>query len=110
MLNAWLILGIAIVAEVAGSTMLMKTQQFTRLAPTVSTLALYAFAFYCLSFTLKYIPLGIAYSVWAGVGIVLTAMVGVFVYRQALDLAAVVGIGFILVGIVLINTFSKVGH
>lgn len=111
MLQAWLTLSVAIVAEVAGSTMLMKTEQFTKPLPSIATVCLYALAFYCLSLALRHIPLGIAYGVWAGVGIVLTAMIGAVVFRQALDLAAIAGIGFIVVGVVLINAVSEsAGH
>ncbi|WP_022706309.1 DMT family transporter [Paracoccus zeaxanthinifaciens] len=109
-MQAWLILGVAIVAEVAGSTALMKSQQFTRLLPSLATVALYVLAFYCLSLALRHIPLGIAYGVWAGVGIVLTALIGVVLFRQALDLAAIVGIGFIVTGVVLINAVSGSAH
>lgn len=111
MLQAWLFLGAAIVAEVAGSTMLMKSQQFTRLMPGLATVLLYVMAFYWLSLALRQIPLGIAYSVWAGVGIVLVSMVGVVIFRQTLDWAAIAGIGCIVVGIVLINGVSgSVSH
>lgn len=110
MLKAWLVLAVAIVAEVAGSTMLMKAQQFTRLWPSIGTIVLYTVAFYCLSVALRHIPLGIAYGVWAGVGIVLTALIGATVFRQTLDLAAIAGIGFIVVGVVLINAVSRAAH
>lgn len=111
MLHAWLNLGIAIIAEVAGSTMLMKSEQFTRSLPTLATVGLYAIAFYCLSLALRQIPLGIAYGVWAGAGIVLVAMVGVVMFRQTLDFAAIAGITLIVAGVVLINTVSgSVSH
>ncbi len=111
MLHAWLVLSVAIVAEVAGSTMLMKSEQFTRLLPSLATIALYATAFFCLSLALRQIPLGIAYGVWAGVGIVLVAIVGAVAFRQPLDLAAIAGIAFIVTGVALINAVSgSVGH
>lgn len=111
MFYAWLFLGAAIVAEVAGSTMLMKSQQFTRPMPALATVLLYVMAFYWLSLALRQIPLGIAYGVWAGVGIVLVSLVGVVVFRQTLDWAAIAGIGCIVVGIVLINAVSgSVSH
>lgn len=103
---SWIILAISIVAEVAGSATLMKTEQFSRLWPSLFTLLLYAIAFYGLALSLRQIPLGIAYSVWAGCGIVLTALVGVLFYRQQLDAAAIIGILFIILGVIIINTLS----
>nr|WP_245587968.1 multidrug efflux SMR transporter [Carnimonas nigrificans] len=104
---SWVVLSIAIIAEVAGSTLLMKTEQFTRLIPTVGTLLLYGIAFYCLSLSLRHIPLGIAYSVWAGVGIVLTVISGVVIFQQRLDIAAVVGVSLIIIGVMVINLLSS---
>ena len=75
------------------------------------TVAGYAAAFYCLSLVLKHIPVGIAYAIWSGVGIVLVAFVGWIAYRQHLDMPAVIGIGMILGGVLVINLFSKsAGH
>lgn len=104
---SYVVLGAAIAAEVAGSSFLLKSEQFTRPIPTVMTLLLYALAFYALSLALKQIPLGVAYAIWSGVGIVLTALISVVIFRQRLDWAAIVGIGFILVGVLIMNIFSK---
>ena len=107
MVYAYGVLGAAILAEVAGSSFLLKSEQFTRPFPTFMTLVLYAGAFYALSLALKHIPLGVAYAVWSGVGIVLTATISVVIFRQRLDWAAILGIGFILVGVMIMNVFSK---
>lgn len=107
LLQSWTALAVAILAEVAGSSFLMKSQQFTRILPSVATILLYIVAFYCLSLALRHIPLGVAYGIWAGVGIVLTAIIGLVLFQQSLDPAAMVGIGFIVLGVVIINFFSQ---
>lgn len=107
LIMAYSALGCAIVLEVVGSTFLQASAQFTRLWPTVAMTACYVASFYALSHALKVLPLGIAYAVWGGLGIILTAMVGVLVLRQALDLAAFLGIGLIVCGVVVIHVFSR---
>ncbi len=107
-LTAYLLLGIAIISEVAGSTFLVKSEGFSRLMPTCMTLVCFAVAFYLLSHVVKVIPLGMTYAIWAGVGIVLTALIGVFVLNQTLDLPAIMGIGLIIMGVVVMNVFSSV--
>jgi len=104
-------LALAIVFEVSGTTFLMKSEQFTRLLPTLATAVLYVFSFYFLTQTLKTIPLGIAYAIWGGVGIVLTALIGLIMFKQRLDLFAIIGIVMIVGGVLVINLFSKTaGH
>jgi len=97
---------IAIVSEVIGTSALKASDGFTRLWPSALTLAGYGLAFYFLSLTLAVIPVGIAYAVWSGVGIVLIALVGVLWFGQALDLPALIGLGLILAGVLTINLFS----
>lgn len=100
-------LAAAILAEVVGTSALKASEGFTRPLPALFVLAGYGTAAYFLSLTLRTIPVGIAYAVWSGVGIVLIAAVGWVVYRQALDAAAMVGIGLILAGVIVVNLFSK---
>jgi len=100
-------LTIAIICEVIGTTFLMKSEQFTRLVPTIMMGALYTVSFYLLAQTLKTIPLGIAYALWGGLGIVLTSLVGVVLFKQTLDTAAVVGIAMIVGGVVVMNLLSN---
>ncbi|MGP4952306.1 DMT family transporter [Psychrobacter sp. DM8] len=100
-------LALAIVFEVLGTTFLVKSEQFTRLVPTVLMAVLYIGSFYFLSQTLKTIPLGIAYAIWGGVGIVLTVIIGVTLFKQSIDIPAITGIGLIILGVVVINVFSK---
>lgn len=107
LLAAYAFLGIAIVAEVTGSSLLQRTEQFTKLGPSLITALCYGSSFYLLSLTLKVLPLGIAYAIWGGLGIVLTALAGVVLYKQALDLWALVGIAMIVGGVVVMNVLSK---
>jgi small multidrug resistance pump len=100
-------LGIAIACEVAGTSLLQHTQQFTRLLPTLGTLLCYGAAFYFLTIVLKTMPVGIAYAIWSGLGIVLISAVGYFLFRQALDTAALIGLGFIITGVIIVNVFSS---
>ncbi len=102
---------LAIIFEVTGTTFLMKSEQFTKLTPTLLTAVLYICSFYFLTLTLKTIPLGIAYAIWGGVGIVLVALIGVVLFKQSIDIPAALGIALIISGVLVINIFSKiVGH
>lgn len=108
---AYAYLGVAIVAEVIATSALKASDGFTRPWPSVVTAVGYGIAFYCLALTLRVIPTGIAYAVWSGVGIVLISAVGWVWFRQALDLPALIGLGLIVAGVVVVNVFSKsVGH
>lgn len=109
--TAYTALAFAISLEVAGSTFLQKSMQFTRPLPTAAMALCYVASFYMLSQALKVLPLSIAYAIWAGLGIILTAAVSFFVLRQALDVAAWLGIGLIVSGVTVMNLFSRtVGH
>ncbi|MDQ8936174.1 SMR family transporter [Acinetobacter rudis] len=108
---AYGLLALAIISEVTGSTFLVKSEGFTKLGPSLAVVVLFSIAFYLLSQVIKVIPLGIAYAIWAGVGIVLTGLIGYFVFRQSLDLAAMIGIALIVLGVIVINLFShSTGH
>ena len=104
---SYVYLGIAIVSEVIGTSALKASDGFTRLLPGLTTLVAYACAFYFLSLTLRSIPVGIAYAIWSGVGIVLIALIGLFWFRQPLDLPAVIGLGLIIAGVTVVNAFSR---
>lgn len=106
-MNAWMILGLAIVAEVIGTSALKASEGFTRLWPSMLVVAGYAVAFYCLSLVLKSIPVGVAYAIWSGLGIVLITVVAYLVYGQRIDLAGLIGMGLIVAGVVVLNVFSK---
>lgn len=106
-LNAWMMLGLAIVAEVIGTTALKASEGFTRLAPSLIVVVGYGVAFYCLSLVLKSIPVGVTYAIWSGLGIVLITVVAFLVYGQRIDLAGLIGMGLIIAGVVVLNVFSK---
>ena len=103
----WVFLAIAIIGEIIGTSFLKSSDGFTRPGPTLVSLGSYLVAFYFLSLTLRVVPVGIAYAIWAGVGIVLIAAVGYFFHGQKLDLPASIGIGLILAGVLVINLFSR---
>jgi small multidrug resistance pump len=103
----WLFLSIAIVAEVIATSALKAADGFTRLGPSLVVIAGYGIAFYFLSLALRGIPVGVAYAVWSGVGIVLISVIGWLAFGQALDAAAVFGIGLIMAGVIVLNVFSR---
>lgn len=107
----WAALLGAIGFEVAGTTLLQKSEQFTRLGPTLGMAACYGMAFYLLSICLRQMPVGIAYAVWSGLGVVLISAIGLVVFKQRLDAPALLGLSMIVGGVVVINLFSKTtGH
>lgn len=103
----WIYLAIAIVTEVIGTSALKSSAGFTRLLPSAVVIVSYAIAFYLLSLTLRSIPVGIVYAVWSGVGIVLLALIGALFFKQTLDTPALIGVGLILAGVLVINLFSQ---
>ena len=103
----YLYLMLAVAAETIGTSALQASQQFTRVGPSVLVVVAYAISFYMLSLTLKYMPVGIMYAMWSGLGIVFIALIGWLVFRQSLDLPAMIGITMILAGIVVIQLFSN---
>jgi len=92
---------------VVATSALKAADGFTRLAPSAVVVAGYGIAFFCLSLTLRSIPVGIAYAIWSGVGMVLICGLGWLLYRQTLDVPAIIGIGLILSGVLVLNLFSK---
>ncbi|WP_417541916.1 DMT family transporter [Methylophaga thalassica] len=105
----WIYLAIAIVAEVIATSALKASHEFTRLIPTIIVVTGYLIAFYFLTLSLRVIPVGIAYAIWAGLGIVLIAIISWILYGQKLDLPALLGMGLIISGVLVINLFSKTG-
>lgn len=104
---AFIYLIIAIIAEVIATSAMKASNGFTVLTPSLLTIAGYALAIYCLSLTMKSIPVGITYALWSGAGIVLVSLVGFFYYKQHLDFAALIGLAFMISGILIIHVFSK---
>ena len=102
----WLYLSVAIVAEVIGTSFLKSSEGFTRLWPSLVVVVSYILAFYFLALTLKTLPVGVAYAVWAGAGVALIALAGYLFFGQTLDLPAILGVGLIVAGVMVINVFS----
>ena len=103
----YLLLLIAVIFETIGTTALQYSQQFTRLWPTLGAIVAYAGAFYFLGITLKYMPVGIVYALWSGLGIVFITIIGFMFFDQRLDLAAIAGLILIVAGIIVIQVFSN---
>ena len=104
---SWAYLLIAIVAEVIATSALKASDGFSRLWPSVITVVGYCIAFYCLSLTLRHMPVGVAYAVWSGLGVVLITAVSWIMFGQKLDAAALLGMGLIVAGVIVMNVFSK---
>lgn len=102
----WVYLIVAIAGEVAGTLCLKASDGFTRLWPTLGAVAGYAVAFWFLAQVLRTIPIGVAYAVWSGLGVALVTLLGLVLFGQRLDGAAIVGIGLIVAGVVVLNTMS----
>lgn len=103
---AYLYLGLAILSEVIATSTLKSTAEFSRLVPSLVVVAGYAAAFYFMTLSLRFLPIGITYAIWSGVGTVLITAIAAVFHRQLLDLPALVGIGLIVSGVVVINLYS----
>lgn len=103
----WIFLSVAILAEVIATSALKSAEGFTRLVPSLVVVLGYGAAFYFLSLTLKTIPVGIAYAIWSGAGIILISIIGHFIHGQSLDYPAIIGMALIIAGVAVVNIFSK---
>ncbi|MET0378879.1 MAG: SMR family transporter [Spongiibacteraceae bacterium] len=106
-MQQWLFLATAIISEVIATTALKASDGFTKLWPSLIVVFGYGMAFYFLALTLRTIPVGVAYAVWSGTGIVLITAIGWIFFQQKLDAAALAGMGLIIAGVVVMNVFSK---
>ncbi len=104
---AWFILGIAIVAEVIATSALKESNGFSNFTPSVLVILGYGVSFYGLSIVLKTIPVGVAYAIWSGIGIILISLLGWLRFNQKLDTWAIIGILCISIGVLIIQLFSK---
>ncbi|WP_344826845.1 multidrug efflux SMR transporter [Chryseobacterium ginsenosidimutans] len=107
--RSYVYLLLAIVFEIIATTFLKKSEGFSKILPSVITVVGYSAAFYFLSLTLKQIPVGVTYAIWSGVGIIFITVIGIVVFKQIPDLPAVMGIILIIIGVMIINLFSKMG-
>ncbi len=104
---AYIYLAIAIIAEVVATSALKASAEFTKLYPSLLVVVGYCVAFYFMTLVLRTIPIGITYAVWSGAGIVLVAIGGALLYKQIPDIPAIIGMGLIISGVVVIYVFSK---
>lgn len=103
-------LALAILSEVAATSALKSSEGFTRPAPSLVVVVGYGISFFLLSLALRSIPVAIAYAIWSGVGVALIAVIGWVLYRQALSIGELTGIGLIIAGVALLNLYSKTAH
>jgi len=106
----WLHLLVAIAGEVIGTTALKASDGFTKAGPVVLVVIGYAIAFYFLALVLRTVPLGVTYAIWSGVGVAAVTLIGWLVYGQRLDLPAILGIGLIVAGVLVLNLWSGAAH
>ncbi|ANF52186.1 multidrug transporter [Chryseobacterium glaciei] len=107
--RSYIYLILAIVFEIIATTFLKKSEEFSKLLPSIVTVIGYSAAFYFLSLTLRQIPVGITYAIWSGVGIIFITIIGIVAFKQVPDLPAIIGIALIVIGVIIINIFSKMG-
>lgn len=100
---AYLFLGLAIISEVFGSSMMKLSNGFKRKLPTLGLVVGMGLSFFCLSLALKTIPLGIAYAIWSGIGTALTALVGIILYKESITSSKITGLFLIIVGVVIMK-------
>ena len=100
---AYILLSVAIAAEIAATSLLKETDGFSRLGPTAACCAAYFVCYFCMAKALRHINLGVAYATWCGAGIVVTALVSLLYYKEKLSLPGLIGIVLILIGCVLVN-------
>lgn len=106
-MNNVVFLLLAIIFETSATSLLKVSEGFTKPLPTVASIMLYILSFYCLSVCLRTVPIGIAYAVWSALGIVLVTLVGIFAFKQTPDLATIIGLSLIILGVGVLNLFSK---
>lgn len=104
---AYVYLLIAVITEVAATSALKASEEFTRFTPSLIVIIGYGIFFYCLTQVLKFLPVGITYAVWSGAGIILVTLIGIILYREIPDWPAVIGMGLIIAGVVVINIYSS---
>ena len=106
-MNGYVWLSIAIAGEILGTSMLKASDEFSKLVPSVITVAGYLTAFWALSHSMRSVPVGVGYAIWSGVGIVAITAIAWVWFKQQLDVPALLGMGLIIAGVVVINVFSK---
>ncbi|MFM9277463.1 DMT family transporter [Paenibacillus jiagnxiensis] len=106
---AYLFLAISIIGELIGTSMLKASEGFSKLYPTIFTIVAFGISFFCLSLTLKTLPLNMTYAIWSGVGAVATVLISVLIWKEKINTGSIVGIALIVIGVVILNLFGA-GH
>ena len=106
-LNSYLLLALGIVFEVAGTMLLPLSQNFTKILPTAGIAIFYMASFYCLTFSVRVIPIGVLYATWSGMGIFLITVFGYFIYHQSVNWQTILGLFSIIIGVIFVNSFSE---
>jgi small multidrug resistance pump len=109
-MTVWITLILAIIAEVLGTIFLKASEGFSLLLPSLATIFFYSIAFYFLSIALKILPVGIAYAIWSGLGIVLVSISAAIIYKQIPNIATIIGMALIITGIAIMQLFSQSTH
>ena len=107
-MKSYIFLSLAIILEVCGTMLLPVSQNFTKIVPTVALVAAYVCSFYFLTFALKAIPIAVVYASWAGLGVFLIAVLSKFFFDQTLSWQVILGLILIILGVILVNTFSAI--
>ncbi len=105
---AYIFLGIAIILEITGTSFVKDTEGFTRWIPTIICLVAICFSYYLMSHVVSYIPIGITYATWSGLGITAITIIGIFKYKQVPNLATIIGLGLIIIGVVIVNLMNDI--
>jgi small multidrug resistance pump len=105
---AYIFLGIAIILEITGTSFVKDTEGFTRWIPTIICLVAICFSYYLMSHVVSYVPIGITYATWSGLGITAITIIGIFKYKQVPNLATIIGLGLIIIGVVIVNLMNDI--
>tara|TARA_B100000586_G_scaffold149940_1_gene108885 strand:- start:53 stop:397 length:345 start_codon:yes stop_codon:yes gene_type:complete len=105
---AYIFLGIAIILEITGTSFVKDTEGFTRWIPTIICLVTICFSYYLMSHVVSYVPIGITYATWSGLGIAAITIIGIFKYKQVPNLATIIGLSLIIIGVVIVNLMNNI--
>ena len=105
---AYIFLGIAIILEITGTSFVKDTEGFTRWIPTIICLVTICFSYYLMSHVVSYVPIGITYATWSGLGITAITIIGIFKYKQVPNLATIIGLSLIIIGVVIVNLMNNI--
>ena len=105
---AYIFLAFAIVLEITGTSFVKDTAGFTRWVPSIICLTTICFSYYLMSHVVSFIPVGITYATWSGLGIAAITIIGVFKYNQIPNIPTIIGLVLITIGVIIINTMNDI--